>query len=155
MKLTDKEIESFCTNEVPLIKPFNEKHLTPNGYDLLMDEIEIGGKVQKICGKEIRISPKTPFRIMTMETINLPTNLVGQLWLRSTYARKGIMATFGFIDAGYCGKLAFSLYNSTDDNFIITRRERICQIVFERFSNPEQSYEERSGNYQNQKSLKG
>ena len=39
--LSDKDIEKLINNNELGIKPFNQKNLTPNGYDLSIDEIYI------------------------------------------------------------------------------------------------------------------
>ena len=152
-KLTDDQIFSLCAKglQEPLIEPFNEFHLTPNGYDLTIGEIEVGKSLTLLDDKTlVFIPPKTFFCVMTLERINLNKELVAQLWLRSSFARRGIMATFGFIDAGFKGKLALSLYNSSEDPIKLGAYP-ICQIVFEDFLTPKKSYD---GKYQNQMSLK-
>lgn len=157
MKLTDKEITSFCEQlDPPLIEPFNDCHLTPNGYDLSVDEIEIDGRILKLENeKSVRVPARKFFKIMTLERVNLPKDMVATLWLRHSYARRGVMATFGFVDAGYCGKIAMSLNNCSESQieFTYAGTKTICQIVFEHLGKPDKTYSERSGNWQDQESL--
>lgn len=42
--LSDIDIKSFIENKDLGIEPFNEKNLTPNGYDLSIDEVYIKNK---------------------------------------------------------------------------------------------------------------
>ena len=153
MKLIDKDILNFGES---LIEPFNHDFVTPNGYDLSIEEVEINGKIFNLDNRDIPVPAKTFFRVMTRETVNLPESMVAQLWLRSTYARNGIQSTFGFVDAGFRGKLALSLYNTLNRIFLIRGNEKrtVCQIVFENLrENPTKSYEKRTGNYQDQSAL--
>ena len=89
------------------------------------------------------------------EEVGLPDNITGQLWLKSKYARQGIQATFGKIDAGFKGRMTLSLFNSSNKQIEILMNKGIVQIVFERMSKPcIKTYEKRSGNYQNTKTIK-
>jgi deoxycytidine triphosphate deaminase len=46
--LSDKDIENYMKNNELGIEPFNQKNLTPNGYDLSIDEIYIKKSDQHI-----------------------------------------------------------------------------------------------------------
>ena len=154
MKIIDKTIAEMGDN---LISPFNPDFVTPNGYDLSIKEVEINEKIHEFGKEDIVIPPKTFFRIMTMEKLIMPDDMIAELWLRSTYARKGVQATFGLVDAGFSGALALSLYNASDSSLVIRKDDKptVCQIVFERLSEvPEKTYAKRSGNYQDQKTFK-
>lgn len=68
--------------------------------------------------------------ITTIESVNLPTWLAAEMSLRSTLYRSGILYTGGTIHPGYCGKLSFCFYNTTDVPFIIEVGARIVHIRF-------------------------
>lgn len=159
MILTDGAILDKVDEGKPLVEPFNIEQLTPNGYDLSIEEIQVGEKVFKFSNHDINIMirPLTHFKVMSKETVLLPDDMCASLWLRTTYARKGVMATFGKVDAGYNGKIAMSLFNGSDKGLVFERemkKNTICQIVFEQLDKvPLKSYKSRSGNYQNQKTL--
>jgi dCTP deaminase len=72
------------------------------------------------------------------------------MFTRSSFARRGILGSFGFVDAGFRGQLTLSFYNSSSDPLKLKAGDRIAQIVFHRIDQPvERNYEQRSGNYQN------
>lgn len=150
MILTDDEIISRIKHKNISIEPFNEENLTPNGYDLTVGEIYIP-EINLIVKKgSANIPGKMWFLISTMEYVKMGEH-TGQLWLRTTYARKGILGSFGKIDAGFEGTLTLSLYNASEKTHIISVGERIVQIVFEHvMGNVIKDYEERSGKYQRQ-----
>ncbi|SMD31502.1 dCTP deaminase [Picrophilus oshimae] len=134
--LNDLEIINMAKRSLLISKNFDEKCLTPNGYDLRINDIIPGNDIKK----------GTVFFVSSYEEIKLPDNIIGLLFIRSSFARKGIFGSFGVVDAGYMGNLTLSFYNALKD-VKIERYERIVQIVFERIEKPEKTYSERSGNY--------
>ena len=132
------------------IEPFNSENLTPNGYDLSIKEIEIP-KGQKVSEGEISIPAGKRFAVSTKERIACGPNICAQLWLRTSWARKGIICSFGKIDSGFDGTLTLLCFNSGEEDVKLVTGERFAQMVFEMMTGPATSlYSERSGNYQNQ-----
>ncbi|HEB37136.1 MAG TPA: dCTP deaminase [Thermoplasmatales archaeon] len=153
--LSDKNIRELIRNGELSIEPFVEKNLTPNGYDLTIDEIYIKKTDQYIKDSIAKIPPLTWFAVSTREFVKMGAKVVSQLWIRSSYARKGIIASFGKVDAGFHGTLTISCFNASHEEVEIPIGDRFCQIVFEELSSkPEELYENRSGNYQNQRGIK-
>jgi dCTP deaminase len=152
--LSDEDIQKSVKNSELSIEPFNQKNLTPNGYDLSIDEIYIKKSNQHINEGIALIPPMTWFAISTKEFVKMGPQISSQLWIRSTYARKGILASFGKVDAGFHGTLTIGCFNSSDQEIEIPIGDRFCQIVFERLSAvPKALYNERSGTYQNQRGI--
>jgi len=152
--LSDKDIENSMKTDDLDIEPFNQKNLTPNGYDLSIDEIYIKKTDQHIKEGTAKIPPLTWFAIGTKEFVKMGPQITSQLWIRTSYARKGIMASFGKVDAGFHGTLTISCFNSNDEGIEIPIGDRFCQIVFEHLSaKPDALYTERSGTYQNQRGV--
>jgi dCTP deaminase len=153
--LSDKDIKKYIKNNKIGIEPFIEKNLTPNGYDLSISEIYIKKNDDYIKGGMAVIPPLTWFVISTKEFVKMGSQFTSQLWIRSSYARKGVMASFGKVDAGFHGTLTISCFNSNDENVEIPIGDRFCQIVFENMESiPSDLYEKKSGNYQNQRGVK-
>ena len=153
--LSDKDIEDAMNNKDLGIEPFNQNNLTPNGYDLSVDEVYIRKTDQHIKKGIAVIPPMTWFAISTKEFVKMGPQITSQLWIRSSYARKGVMASFGKVDAGFHGTLTISCFNSNDEELEIPIGDRFCQIVFERLSSkPSELYEKKSGRYQNQRGIK-
>ena len=151
--LSDKSIIELVKNNQITIDPFNDENLTPNGYDLTIEEIEIPDK-QKSSTKKLTIPPGERFAVSTKEIISCGENHCAQLWLRTSWARKGIICSFGKIDSGFKGNLTLLGFNASKTNVDIEIESTFAQIVFERLSTPaKELYEERSGNYQNQKGI--
>jgi dCTP deaminase len=101
------------------------------------------------------VPPLTWFAISTKEFLKIGQKITSQLWIRSSYARKGIMTSFGKVDAGFHGTLTISCFNSNDEPIEISIGDRFCQIVFEKMESvPSELYDEKSGKYQNQIGIK-
>jgi dCTP deaminase len=148
--LSDEAILSAINLKELDIEPFNKENLTPNGYDLTIDEVEIpnGNKTSK---GSLVIPPRKRFAVSTKERIECGQNVCAQLWIRTSWARKGIVCSFGKIDSGFNGTLTLLGFNSSTENIELKIGETFAQIVFEMMSGSAASlYSERSGNYQNQ-----
>ena len=153
--LSDVDIKKYMENNELSIEPFIEKNLTPNGYDLSVDEVYIRKTDEYVKEGVAVIPPLTWFAISTKEFVKMGASITSQLWIRSSYARKGIMASFGKVDAGFHGTLTISCFNSSDEPVEIPIGDRFCQIVFENMmSKPSELYDKKSGNYQNQRGIK-
>ncbi|MGB9636183.1 MAG: dCTP deaminase [Thermoplasmata archaeon] len=152
--LADREIiENLRENKLK-IEPFIEQHLTPNGIDLCIGEVWVEGMAEKVTEGEISIPGHTRFLVATRECVGLPENLVGLLWLKTSLARKGIIGSFGLVDAGFNGNLTLAMYNSSGKSVVVKCGEKIVQLCFLKLSDmPEKLYPARSGNYQNQKGI--
>ena len=155
MILSDNDIVELMKNEELGIEPFVEKNLTPNGYDLSIEEVFIKKTDEHIKDGAASIPPQTWFAVSTKEFVKMGPKITSQLWIRSSYARKGVMASFGKVDAGFHGTLTISCFNSNDETLKIPIGDRFCQIVFENMSSvPSELYDKKSGNYQNQRGIK-
>ena len=153
--LSDVDILNSIKTEDLGIEPFNEKNLTPNGYDLSISEVFIKKTNEHIKDGFASIPPQTWFAISTKEFVKMGPQITSQLWIRSSYARKGVMASFGKVDAGFNGTLTISCFNSNDEPLEIPIGDRFCQIVFENMASiPSELYDKKSGTYQNQRGIK-
>ena len=152
--LSDSDIEQALEHDDLGIEPFVQKNLTPNGYDLSIEEVFIRSTGEHIKDGIAVIPPLTWFAISTKEFMKMGPQLTSQLWIRSSYARKGIIASFGKVDAGFHGTLTFGCFNASDTNVEVPIGDRFCQIIFEHLENiPKALYHERSGTYQNQRGV--
>ncbi len=153
--LSDSGILKAMEEGQLIIENYNDRNLTPNGYDLEIAEIRVGQDGESQHTGEIIIPPQTWFAVSTKEYVKLGPEITSQLWIRTTWARKGIMSSFGKVDAGFEGTLTLSAYNSSDKEVSIPVGERFAQIVFERLDSPSsKAYSERSGKYQGQRGVR-
>ena len=107
--LSDSKIRQLVKRNLLVISPFEDSAVTSNGYDLLLEDFEL--------------SPKKHSLIKSNETVKIPKNLIAIPFLRTTYAFKGLILSPGIIDAGYSGKLIFSLFNSSDKKITLEKEK--------------------------------
>ena len=152
--LSDSDILSLIENQTLKIEGFAERNLTPNGYDVTIDEVWLPGTAVRIREGAAETPPREWFVIGTKEFLELPLDIIGGIWIRTTWVRKGILSSFGRIDAGFHGNLTFSAYNASAAPVELPIGERFAQVVFEELrSAASKGYRDRSGNYQGQRGI--
>lgn len=152
--LSDSDIVSLMKDDALRIEGFREENLTPNGYDVTVQEIWVPGTDRRFTEGVAEIPGREWFVIGTKEFMELPPDIVGGIWIRTTWVRKGILSSFGRIDAGFKGNLTFSAFNASTAPTSIPIGDRFAQVVFEEMrSAAAKAYGERSGNYQGQRGI--
>jgi len=147
--LSDGDILHYMGRGLLSIDPFVEKNLTPNGCDLRIGELFFPDSNEHITEGSVTLPPGKGIAVATMEYLKLSGEVCAQLWLRSSYARKGLLTSFGKVDSGFEGALTIPLYNSSGEPFELIIGDRLLQIVFEKMHSPPLSlYGERSGHFQ-------
>lgn len=152
--LSDQDILRWRDKGEIAIEPFEPRCLTPNGYDMSIGEIAVPSQDLRIQEGVAKVPPLTRFAVSTRETVRLGPRLVGQIWLRTTWARRGVVTSFGMIDAGFAGTLTFGALNASDAVLEVPIGERFAQVIFLALDSPaSETYDRRSGTYQNQKGV--
>jgi dCTP deaminase len=152
--LSDGDIKDALGRGDMDIEPFSEEALTPNGYDLAIAEVLLPDTGHRFSEGVAMVPPMTRFMVSTRERVRLGPALTAQLWLRTTWARRGVLAAFGKIDAGFDGTLTFAAFNTSMDALEVTIGETFAQLVVEAMSGPAEAvYAQRSGNYQDQRGV--
>lgn len=77
------------------------------------------------------IRPGHSAMVRTGLRVEIPSGCVGLEFPRSGLGSKGITMrnAVGVIDSGYRGEVLCPLWNTTDEDFIVERGDRVCQIV--------------------------
>ncbi len=144
--LPDHLIISLAKEGTLISENFSPESVTPNGYDLRIGALKHFGTSSEV--KEARLDPGSGIWVSTLEYLAMPSGIMGQIWLRSSYARRGLMGSFGAVESGFTGNLTLSIFNFGLESIDLKSGERIAQIVFHRMvSEPEHGYAERSGTY--------
>lgn len=152
--LSDRDIREGLARKTLGIEPFDEKNLTPNGYDLSVKEVVLRSSESKVHSGEAVVPAQASFLISTREYVRMPPDASGQLWIRSSYARRGILAAFGKVEAGFEGELTIGCFNSSHEPVKVPIGDRFCQLAFEKMhSVPDKLYKDRSGNYHGQRGV--
>ena len=153
--LSDRDIEARIAAGSLGIAPFAAISLTPNGYDLRVAEVMIPDADATVHREgKVVVPPGQRFLVSTLERVRMPGDVCGSLFLRSSYARRGVFGSFGKVEAAFEGTLTVGGFNASGNALEIPIGDRFCQLVFERLeSEPRVAYAQRSGTYQGQSGI--
>jgi dCTP deaminase len=91
---------------------------------------------------------------VTVETFNMPRNVIAYCLGKSTYARSGLIVNTTPLEPGWRGRLVLEFSNSADLPVRIYANEGIAQVTFfESDEDCDVSYADRTGKYQDQTGL--
>ena len=76
------------------------------------------------------LQPQTQYLVTTVESVEMPSDVVGLVWPRSTLQRAGLVLTTAVVDPGYHGELTFLLTNHTRNGAYLEMNARIAHILF-------------------------
>lgn len=118
------------------IFPFDEKSLTPIGYDL-----RVGARYSSALkakhyrlheGDILTVLPKDTVLITTMEKIGMPQNrkISGFILSKVSKASKGLSQTSTTIDADWKGHLLIAIHNYSSEKVELHYGEEFCTVVF-------------------------
>ena len=92
--LSDRDIRAALERGDMELQPFDERRLTPNGYDLGIAQVAVPDRgAAAVVEGTARVPPGARFAVSTQERVRLGPGLAGQLWLRTTWARRGVLAS--------------------------------------------------------------
>jgi dUTP pyrophosphatase len=84
------------------------------------------------------------------ETVDVPLDLMGQLYVRSSLFRAGALVSAGLMDSGYCGAVGGLLQVVNPHGLRLYRNARLAQVVFHQMAEPVEGYQ---GQYQGSKNV--
>lgn len=136
-------------------EPWRPEDLTPNGLDLRVSHVLVPSAGDRaVTEGTVTVPPMSRFVVGTEAFLRMPDDAVGSLWIRSSYARRGVLASFGKVDAGFHGNLTVGAFNASHEELAVPVGDRFCQLVLEDLVTPPLSgYAARSGGYQNQRGI--
>jgi len=129
-----------CVKDFDLIIPFSKDHLKPANYKLRIgDEYAIKGQIRQLSDQagrnHLTIEPFDVAVIKTLETLNMPTFLIGRWNIRVQLAYEGLLWVGGpQVDAGYVGHLFCPIYNLSDKPVTLKYGDSIAVIDFTKTS---------------------
>ena len=141
-----------------------EKQLTPNGFDMTVAKVyEFDSEGALDFSNKERVVPecrelmpvkkdsadkygwwdlkKGVYKILTNETVNIPNDLVGIAFTRSSLLRMGAFAQNGVWDAGFRGKSEFVLVVENPFGIRLKQNARVIQLMFTHINEVAQGYQ--------------
>ncbi len=86
----------------------------------------------------------------SIETFNVPEDVMAICLGKSTYARCGLIVNVTPLEPGWKGVLTIELSNTTSIPMAVYPNEGIAQLIFFRGDRPEITYADKKGKYQGQ-----
>lgn len=115
-----------------VIDPYSIECQQPASYDL-----RVGG--------DFVLPPGTCTLVNSLERVELPPDLAATLRCRSSFGRRGVLVTAGFVDPGFRGQLTLCLINMGSEHLTIRKNERVVQMILHQVTDGEGQY---CGRYQ-------
>jgi dUTP pyrophosphatase len=168
--LNSEEIKRLIERENLITDYLNlDIQLTPNGFDLTAGSVfefdkagalDFSNKERKLVeGKELLPQKENPqdkfgwwnlkagvYKIITNEVVNLPKDLIGIAFSRSSLLRMGAFTSTGVWDAGFRGRSEFILVVGNPKGMKLKQNARVVQLMFTKITETENGYD---GIYQN------
>jgi dCTP deaminase len=142
LRLGESFLEFQQTN-IPCIHPNSEREVSDYVTETVVDE-----------GNSFILHPGDFVLATTLESVTVPTDLVGHVEGRSSLGRLAIIvhSTAGLADPGYEGQITLELSNLGVAPVALTPGMRVAQMTFTRTTSPaERPYgDERGSKYQGQ-----
>lgn len=135
----------------PEQEPFMAHIVDPKNFhpDLLIPQELVSGSE----GSYFLLPPGGCALGLSIETFNMPDNVLGLCIGKSTYARSGLLVNATPLEPGWKGRLVLELANLTACHMKVYAGEGIAQILFFRGASPDTTYADRNGKYDNQEGL--
>ena len=139
--LIDKQIKERGES---LISPFDENHVTSISYDLDIDGyINNEGGLSK---ERVILRPGESVMIKTIQSLKMPTDLVGIIGERNSRMRQGLNVVGPHYFPGHTTAVYLRVTNVSTVDIELYHGDGIAQIFFEELSEePEVSYDNQKG----------
>jgi dCTP deaminase len=166
MLLSDGTIKEYLASGKIKIDPLDlEEQLQPASIDLKLGDtfgfiksssIDFREEVEYdfVQQNEIWIQPLQFVLATTKEYVEVDNDITGFLEGRSSVGRAGLFIhNAGLIDAGYPGEITLELFNCGPAPILLTKDQRICQIVF--YQMDKEAEKPYNGKYMHQRGATG
>jgi len=144
MFLSGGDIREQIINGQLRIVPFDEEALRPGSIELRVgnEACNSDGTIVTLqFGDDIKVAQNSQILFVTLETISLPSNLMGFVFPRSAWSRVGLIHNTMTIEPGFSGKLALSVY-TTSKTVTIYGGQKICNLFLAQLtSEPEHIFD--------------
>lgn len=93
---------------------------------------------KKIITSNFQLKPGQFILATTLEYVEIPDWLAGQVDGKSTLGRQGVMVhvTAGFIDPGFKGRITLEIKNIGYETIALTAGMKVCQLILHKLSSP-------------------
>jgi len=126
--------------------------LEPCGYTArLLDIYKCDGVEYIATSDTILIYPHRTYILATVETLEMPADVSGRIYCKSSLIRQGVAGFFGAIEPGYKGNISALFVNFSQQIVPLKVNEGFIQLQFEKLEQVPMSIYK--GRYQNSKGI--
>lgn len=93
-------------------------------------EMELIGKYEEGKIKKVELESEIYYAMKTIESVNMPNNILAIMAPRSTLYRSGVYIFGGQVPPGYQGELTMGIYNFRPEPFELEMGSRVVHIMF-------------------------
>ncbi len=122
-----------------VIRPYSAECQQPASYDLRVAE-------------EIMLVPGACTLAHSLEWVEIPADLAATLRTRSSYGRRGVLVTAGYVDPGFRGQLTLGLVHMGAEPLSVQQGDRVVQMIIHQVTQADRTYE---GRYQDSRGAVG
>lgn len=128
---------------------------TPNVYNSVVDpkDIDERAMVAYEVDDHILIPPNSYVLGRSVEYFKMPSDVLGIVLGKSTYARSGIIVNVTPLEPGWEGHVTIEVGNGTPLPAKVYANEGIAQVLFLKGEAPAVSYADKRGKYQHQRGI--
>lgn len=125
---------------------------TPNIYNSVVDpkDMDERAMVEYEVDDHILIPPNSYVLGRSVEYFKMPSDVLGIVLGKSTYARSGIIVNVTPLEPGWEGYVTIEIGNGTPLPAKVYANEGIAQVIFLHGEAPSVSYADKQGKYQHQ-----
>jgi len=134
--LAREDIQKACKERKLVIEPLDNNALQPTSYDVAVGYVIMDNDIIENFD-DIELAPLEFKKFLSVEYFQFPNDIIGHLYLRSTYARMRLIPIHqGRIEAGWRGKLVIEIFNASKKNVRIKRGDRLVTVEFVQLPKP-------------------
>ncbi|MDI9364247.1 MAG: hypothetical protein QM541_04795 [Flavobacterium sp.] len=120
-----------------LLKNFTEKNFRTGSYDLTINHIIDLDGCEK---KEINLAPQGMVTVVFKEEVEMPSNILSYAHVKTSLARRGIMAiSIGIIDPTYKGLISTVIINYGNKPYTLKVGDSALRLTFHKIAIPQKN----------------
>jgi len=135
--ITDSDVNDLATAGHLIGEEFDSNSLKQACYELRASTIfyETGSgrentRVNVEAGGSYVLRPHTYVTAITMEALDLPSNVLGRILTKGQLFSVGLLPVNTYADPGFKGRLGITLYNTSHRYLVIRPKQPIAKIEF-------------------------
>lgn len=139
--LADTDILDLCQAGRLIIDHFDPANVKQACYELRASSVYYDlargdAKYELMDGQYILIKPKQLVVIITLESLDLPADIIGRVLTKGKLFSVGLLPVNTYADPGFYGQLGMVFYNLSNNFLKILPGEAIAKVEFSRLQRP-------------------